>query len=252
MLQSTLLAAGSNLPASVAAVESAAVPEHAPFVALAFLGMGAALLIAAGAAALCLALRRRRAAAVVAGAAAAGLVLYAGLLVALSLSSRDRVLSARGRKYFCEIDCHVAYSLVSAERTRTVGAGKDAVVSAAGTFVVARVRTWFDPTTIGPMRGNASLTPNPRTAWLVDRQGRRYEVAAAATKAYELARPPGSLSPFSKPLVPGESYESAVVFGGPATAAGLRLFVGDPPGVENALLGHENSPLHGKVYFALE
>lgn len=253
MVQSTLQTAtlsGGVPPA--ASIESVHVPEHAPFVALAFLGAGAAILIAAGAAALCLAMRRRRAAAVTAGLAIAGGIFYAALLLALSAGSRDRVLATNGRKVFCEMDCHLAYSIAGVDRMRSIGTGPDSVASAAGTFVAARVRTWFDPSTIAPFRGNSALAPNPREAWLTDREGRRYRVSAAATRAYEISRGASAFSPFHRPLSPGESYETALVFDVPARAAGLRLFVGDPPGIENVLLGHENGPFHGKVYFSLD
>jgi hypothetical protein len=238
-MQSTLLMAAAGLPDLAPPVDSAAVPAQAPFVAIAFLGAGAALAIAAGAAVLCLALRRRRAAAVAAAIFAAGGLLYAGLLLALSLASRDRVLAAKGRKYFCEIDCHLAYSVAGVERTP-------------GGALAVRVRTWFDPSTIASFRGNAPLTPNPREAWLVDDAGRRFPVSGPATKAYEEGR--GPFFPLTRPLAPGQSYETALVFELPrdASAKGSRLFLGDPPGIENALLGHENSPFHGRVYFALE
>lgn len=252
MVQSTLLeSVGGRDVLPAAPPESVRVPEHAPFVALAFLGAGAAILIAAGAAALSLALRRRRTAAVAAGVALAGGILYGALLIALSAGSRDRVLAPTGRKYFCEMDCHLAYSIAGYERTRAIGTGPGAV-TAAGTFVAVRVRTWFDPATIAPFRGNSPLSPGPREAWLADREGRRYATSAAGTRAYELERGAAAFSPFARPLAPGESYETALVFDVPARAAGLRLFVGDPAGIENAILGHENSPLHGKVFFSIE
>jgi uncharacterized membrane protein YgdD (TMEM256/DUF423 family) len=239
MTQSTLLLAAGFASELAPPLDSAAVPEHAPFVALAFLGAGAALGIAAGAAVLCLALRRRRAAAVAGATFAVGGLLYAGLLLALSLTSHDRVLASRGRKYFCEIDCHLAYSVAGVERTPN------------GALAV-RVRTWFDPSTIASFRGNAPLTPNPREAWLVDARGKRIAPSPAATKAY--AESHGGFEPFSKTLTPGQSYETALVFEAPPSADSkrLRLLVCDPPGIENAMLGHENSPLHGKVYLAVD
>ncbi|HEV2064075.1 MAG TPA: hypothetical protein VGS00_05955, partial [Thermoanaerobaculia bacterium] len=61
----------------------------------------------------------------------------------------------------------------------------------------------------------------------------------------------GPTTPLTKALRPGESYETTLVFDLPDGAANLRLFLGDPLGVENLLIGHENSPMHGKIYFAL-
>lgn len=226
-------------------------PPGSPLVVLAFLGTGAFVLIALGAAALCLALKRRRAAAAAGGAGALAILLYGALLVALSLTSRDRVLAPGGRKYFCEIDCHLAYSVAGVERLETVGV-PPAALGAQGRFVAVRVRTWFDPATIASFRGDSPLTPNPREAWLADGRGRRFTASAAATRAYEEARDSRSFSLFTRALPPGASYETALVFDVPADATALRLFVGDPPGVETTLLGHENSPWHGRTYFSLD
>jgi hypothetical protein len=228
--------------------EYAFVPNHAPFVAIAFLGLGASLLAAAGAAGLCLALCRRRLALGIAAAASGAALLYGVLLFGLALTSRDRLLPAGGRKYFCEIDCHLAYSVAGVLRSRTVGAPPSAVM-ANGRFIAVRVRTWFDPETIASFRGNGPLTPNPREAWIVDAAGRRYRPSPAATKAFENTQ--AGCAPFTRILRPDESYETALVFDLPEEARGARLFVGDPPGVENLLLGHENGAFHGKTYFDL-
>lgn len=80
--------------------------------------------------------------------------------------------------------------------------------------------------------------------------GRRYAFSPAGQKAWEDEH--GPTTPLTKELRPGESYETALVFDVPAGAARLRLFLGDDPlGVESVLIGHENSPMHGKIYFAL-
>jgi hypothetical protein len=121
------------------------------------------------------------------------------------------------------------------------------MATAGSRFVIARVRTWFDPRTIASFRGNGPLSPNPRVAFLVDGAGRRYGISAAGTLAYEEAR--GLTVPFSRALTPGDSYETALVFDPPEGVT--RLFVGDPEGVERFLIGHENSFFHRKVFFGL-
>ena len=242
MTQSTLQHLALLLP------EAAFVPEHSAVSALGFLAAAAGALGALLAATASLAARRRTWAAGIGLASVAGAVAYGAVLFGCSLASRDRVLAAGGRKYFCELDCHLAYSVAGVERARTVGLPA-AAVAARGRFTIIRVRTWFDPSTIAPFRGNAPLTPNPRDAWLVDASGRRIFPSAAATRAFEEAA--GSFSPFSRPLSPGQSYETALVFDLPTDARGLRLFVGDPPGVERLIIGHENSPGHGKTWFAI-
>jgi hypothetical protein len=255
MLQSTLLPFASGAPAAAglfaplipaASAESVFMPENAPFVALAFLATGGGLLVGGGAIALCLALGRRRLARRIGAALGIGAAAYAILLVGFSWTSRERVLEPGAKKYFCEIDCHLAYSLVAADTAKTLGV-PPRTVTAGSRFVIARVRTWFDPRTIASFRGNGPLSPNPRVAFLVDGAGRTYGISAAGTRAYEEAR--GSTVPFSRVLTPGDSYETALVFDPPEGVT--RLFVGDPEGVERFLIGHENSFFHRKIFFGL-
>ncbi len=221
---------------SLVAAGDAAVPFLAPVVALAFLGTGFLLACAAVGTGVALAARRPGLAKLLGGTGLAVAVVYATLLVASGVLSREKTLAPGERKYFCELDCHVAYDVVGADspdaKTRAV-----------------TVRTWFDPSTIASFRGNAPLTPGPRVVYLRDEKGRRHEPSPGATKAWREAH--GSI-PFGKELVPGESYTTTFVFELPSDAGAPRLFVGDPPGgVENVLIGHENGPLHGKIYFAL-
>jgi hypothetical protein len=225
-------------------------PELAPLVVLAFLGTGFLLFCALVGAAIALAFRKLRIARWI---GAGGLLVaggYAALLFGSSFLSRDRTLKPGEKKYFCEIDCHLAYSVVGASTAKALGRPPQ-LVAASGTFQIVTVRTWFDETTIASFRGYAPLTPNPRMAYLVDTAGRRYApFSPAGQKAWEDEH--GPTTPLTKELRPGESYETSLVFDLPDGAANLRLFLGDPLGVESVLIGHENSPMHGKIYFALE
>src|SRR2546425_251341 len=72
--------------------------------------------------------------------------------------------------------------------------------------------------------------------------GRRYAPSGDA---------PADSTPLTRTLRPGESYLTTLSFGAPASAKGLRLFLGDPLGPENLIIQHENSPLHPKIYFEL-
>jgi hypothetical protein len=225
MVQSTLLTAFD-----------ADVPALAPLVALAFLGAGSVLVCAAVGAGLAAAMRRPRLAKLLGGAGLSVAVVYATVLAGAALLSRDRTLTPGERKYFCEMDCHIAYDVTASE------------ASDPGTRAVT-VRSWFDPGTIAAFRGNGPLRPNPRIVYLVDEAGRRYHPSLRATKAWEDAH--GKSTPLERELRPGESYNTTFLFEPPAGARGLRLFVGDPPGIESALIGHENSPMHGRIYFAL-
>ncbi|HEY6147573.1 MAG TPA: hypothetical protein VIZ69_07735 [Thermoanaerobaculia bacterium] len=230
------------------AADAVRMPENAPISALALLGAAgivAAALLAAGVFA---AAGRRKPAAWTAAGAGAVVLAYAGMLLGLALASPERVLFMGARKYFCELDCHLAVSVDRVETAKTLGAATEAR-PARGRFLVARVRTWFDPSTTAPWRGDAPLTPNPRTAWIVDASGRRYPVSPDATRAAALSGLPAE--GLDRPLRPGQSSATTLVFDVPANAVHPRLFVGDPPGIERLILGHENSPLHGKVLFDL-
>jgi hypothetical protein len=203
-------------------------------VALAFLGT--ALLIASLvlAAIVAFALGRRRLARRVSSAGLAAAALYMAVLVSVSLASGERVLRKGDRKYFCEVDCHLAYSVEEVGR-RTI-AGRSALA--------ATIRTWFDERTIAPRRGKALLTPNPRTVFVLDDSGRRYDPDDRTPVNRQS-------TPLSRPLRPGESYTTTFVFDLPETARRARLFLGDAPGVESLIIGHENSLFHKKIYFAL-
>jgi hypothetical protein len=235
MLQSSLSTAatvGVPLPAAIPAF----VPEYAPLVLLAFLGTGFLLACCVLGGAIALAARRRGLAKALTLGAAAIAACYAALLIGAALLSQERTLAPGEQKYFCEMDCHVAYSIAEP-------------VGAEGSRRLVTLRTWFDPTTIASFRGNAPLTPNPRVVYLVDERGRRLEPSEEATRAFRRAH--GGSVPLDQPLRPGEAYSTTFVFEPPPGFGHPRLFVGDAPGPELLLIGHENSPFHGKVYFDL-
>jgi len=219
------------------ATMDAFVPELAPLVALAFLGAGFVLVVGAVSAGIAFAARRVRLAQWIGAAVLAVSVGYGILLVGASVVSRDRTLVPGERKYFCEVDCHIAYDVTSTEPAGDRGRA-------------VTLRTWFDPSTIAPFRGDAPLSPGPRSVYLVDDAGRRYDPSPDATAAWQKAH--GGSTPLGRELRPGESYTTTLVFELPRDVRAARLYVGDPPGgVEKALIGHENSPMHGKVYLAL-
>jgi len=223
MIQSTLSLAADTF-----------VPALAPLAVLALLGTAFLVVCAVIGAGVAAAARRFELAKGIGAAGLAAAVVYATLLLIAGLSSRDRTLAPGERKYFCEIDCHIAYDVTS---TATPDPG---------TRVVA-LRTWFDPSTIASFRGDGPLSPNPRSVALVDDAGRRYSPSAGPWEGAA-----GSAStPLGQELRPGESYTTTFVFALPPDARGPRLFLASTGGPEALLIGHENSPFHGKVYFAL-
>jgi Domain of unknown function (DUF4352) len=183
-----------------------------------------------------------------------GLVLLAGywiVLLTASATSHEWSLAPGEEKYFCEIDCHLAYSVVGVEETKTIAGANQQ--RASGTFYVVTVRTRFDENTISPHRGNGPLTPSPRDVKLVDDQGREYAISSDAQSALENSLSSRS-TPMTEPLRPGESYETPLVFDVPAGAAGLRLLITSPTEplwLDRVLIGDEGSILHKKVYLRL-
>jgi hypothetical protein len=184
-----------------------------------------------------------------AGAALTVVIGYLLLLSGVSFASSEEVLPAGGWKYFCEIDCHLAYSIANVQTTASLGPELQPV-SAHGKFVIVRVKTWFDEHTISTHRGNGPLTPNRRKVVLVDDTSQSFDPSAQGQASF--ARLGGTSAPLTQPLRPGESYFTDFVFDVPKDARGLRLLVTEDDPETRFVIGHENSLLHKKIYFALD
>src|ERR1700733_2740813 len=224
-------------------------PKYAPLVIVMFLGACSGLLFTGLAFLYGLVTRKRRVMQVSAALAASGVLLYATLLLGFSLASADKVLAVGDQKHFCEVDCHIAYSVTSVTNASELGVGEKRI-SAAGKFYVVRVQTWFDPTTIGSFRGNGPLAPSPRKVAVLDEAGREFSPSQPGQRTYELT-PGATTTPLTTPLRPGESYSTDFVFDLPADVRQPRLLVGDVDPVSSLIIGHEDSPLHKKIYFAI-
>lgn len=174
---------------------------------------------------------------------------YFILLAGVSFASSEVVLPRGGWKYFCEIDCHLAYSLVSTQRTAALGPEMQQVF-ARGEFVVVRVKTWFDEHTISAHRGNGPLTPNVRKVILVDDSGRSFGPSPEGLAALE--RLANQSAPLTRALRPGESYITDFAFDVPKDAHGLRLLITEDDPETRLVIGHENSLLHKKIYFGID
>jgi hypothetical protein len=160
-----------------------------------------------------------------------GVVIYMGLLLLFSAVSNEKTLARGQEKYFCEIDCHLAYSVVDVKELGTTNGLQD--------FVVI-LRTRFDESTVSAQRPkNAPLMPNPRTVQLVDRRG----------NTYKAGRPEGV--PLGTPLIPGQAYTTMIKFEVPPNAEGLRLLITAPGGPVEFLIGNEMSLGHKKTYMGL-
>ena len=172
---------------------------------------------------------------------------YAAVLVTVSLSSSEITLQPGAEKYFCQVDCHLAYSVTNAATEAEVNG-----VHPQGVFYVVTLRTRFDETTISAHRGDSPLEPSPRALFLVDSAGNRYPVSAAAQSALVSSDAAGTS--LSSALRPGESYTSTFAFDLPAGAHDLRLDVDSPSNptwISSIVIGDEDSFLHKKTYLAL-
>jgi len=184
-----------------------------------------------------------------AGAALAFAAGYFLLLSGVSIASSEEILPPGGWKYFCEIDCHIAYSLAGAQTAATLGPEMQQI-TAHGKFVIVRIKTWFDEHSISAHRGNGPLTPNRRMVVLVDDTGRSFEPSAEGQAA--LAGLGGTSTSLTQALRPGESYLTVFVFDVPKDSQGLRLLITENDPETRLVIGHENSLLHKKIYFGID
>src|SRR5215471_17930383 len=109
---------------------------------LAFVGLAGAIvgtIVAAAVIGILFLARQRKAAKLIAMLTATGGVFYAVLLFGCSFISQQKVLARGQEKYFCEMDCHLAYSVVGVKEAPSDGGAKRYLVA---------VKTRFDETTI--------------------------------------------------------------------------------------------------------
>ena len=220
----------------------------APVGVLGFLGACFVLLVLGLVALHALIVRRFGRARVTLALLACVVVVYFGLVLVFSMASGERILARGEEKYFCELDCHLAYSVADVRRAKTVGEGPHAA-TARGEFYVVTLKTRFDETTISARRGNGQLYPNPRRVTVYDEEGRAYTVSEEGERA--LAAAGGAGTPLDTPLRPGESYTTELVFDLPEDARSPVLLINESDLPTRFIIGHENSFLHKKTEFSL-
>ena len=163
---------------------------------------------------------------------------YFGILLIFSVVSHDKLLARGEEKHFCELDCHLAYSIAKTQQVKTIGE-IGSLATAQGQFTIVTIQTRFDETTIGPRRGNGLLYPNRRALTLIDERGNRYGPAAQLG------------TPLTSPLRPAEAYTTDVAFDLPENVKAAALFINEDGWETRLIVGHENSPFHGKTSFQL-
>ena len=157
-----------------------------------------------------------------------GVALYLVAFLGAAVVSHSRVLAPGGEKHICEIDCHLAYSVASAQAEP---------LSGGQTRYTVTVKVRFDEETISARRPrDATLQPNSRYVALVDADGHEYA---------------GSTDGLKRKLIPGESYTTDIRFEVPGDARDLRLVLRNDDFETAFIIGHENSLLHGKTTFSL-
>jgi hypothetical protein len=169
----------------------------APLAVLGFVGACCGLFLAAASSLILWFARKPKFARLTALAIGTGAVVYFGLLFGFSAGSHETAVARGQEKYFCEIDCHLAYSVV------------DVKTQPAGHCVIT-LRTRFDETTTSPRRPkDATLTPSPREVRLMDGAGHDYAPVIVGG------------TPLLTPLKPGESYTTQLEFNVPQEGSGM-------------------------------
>jgi hypothetical protein len=201
-----------------------------PLAVMGFLAACGGLVLGALAIITAIFIKKTRLAYLIAALAVAGTAVYLGLLLGFSLFSREKVLAHGREKYFCEIDCHLAYSVVEFM----------AVPAGDSTRYTILLRTRFDENTISPrLPKDAPLLPNSRDLRVVDGQGRQYPIIQSAG------------TPLTTSLISGQSYTTELQFSAPSGASSLRLLITSHDWPEHFLIGDELSPWHKKTWLTL-
>lgn len=174
--------------------------------------------------------------------------LYLVLLFIFSFASSEKVLARGEEKHFCEIDCHLAYSVIDVHDSKTLGDAPNQA-TAAGVFRVVTIKTRFDEDTISSTRDNALLYPNSRVVTVSDEKGNQYFPAAEAQRVLEKSQAAGTA--MTIPLRPSETYTTTLVFDLPADVKNPTLLIREGELVTHFVIGHENSLLHKKTRFQI-
>jgi hypothetical protein len=173
---------------------------------------------------------------------------YLIIMLGFSFASNEKVLARGQEKHFCEIDCHLAYSITDVRQTKTLGEATGQV-AAGGMFSLITIKTRFDETTTSLNRENGLLYPNSRVVAVIDEGGKKYFPSPEGQHALERSQAAGR--PLTDPLRPGDTYLTTLVFDLPPDIRNPTLMVREGELVTHFVIGHENSPLHKKTRFQI-
>ncbi len=173
---------------------------------------------------------------------ALGLGIYFGLLITVSLTSREQVLGMNEEKSFCALDCDLAFSVVNISKTKTVGSPPHQD-TAQGTYYVVSVKAQSHA-------AGATMTPDNPRGFVVDDRGRTYGYSSDGQRALELVQ--GKTAVFSQAIEPGSSYTIDWVFDLPSDAKNPCLVIDEGPWITHLIVGEEDSFFHKKTKIRLE
>lgn len=177
------------------------------------------------------------------GLAAGGIIAaYALALLGSSAMAPAMDVAAGGEKYFCEIDCHLAYSIAGVER-------RPAGTDAEGGVEIVRLRVRFDRATAGPRRDDRPVVPTARRVRLFASDNRTYGPYFGSEHLPEAH--PALSAELDTPLRPGASVIVPLAFRLPKGVTGERLLLTDRSPRTRFLIGHENSFFHPRAAFRL-
>ncbi len=171
-------------------------------------------------------------------------VAYLFAMLAFSVTSSNQMVLRGQEKHFCEVDCHLAYSIQDVRQAKTLGD-----TSASGTYYIVTIKTRFDENTISSTRGNFPLYPNSRVLTIIDADGRSHFPSPEGQQALEDSA--GTGTPITTPLRPSESYSSVFVFDLPAGINSPVLLIREGAWITRLIIGHENSLAHQKTSFQI-
>lgn len=177
-------------------------------------------------------------------------LLYSGLLLGTSFSSREVVLGLNQDKHFCGfyLDCHLSVLVVRVVKTRTLGNPQQPLKTANGIYYIVTVKVASDA------RAATLRFENP-IATVIDEQGRVYERFIEGEQALE--RSQGRVVPFSQDVGPNYSstYSKDLVFDLPTNLKNPRLLMIQGHWFERLielfLIGDEDSLFHKRTLFRL-
>jgi hypothetical protein len=173
---------------------------------------------------------------------------YAAMLLVVSVKAPAHVLAVGQEKHFCEVDCHLAYAVTGVTTAKALGP-QGGQRAAHGTYYVVTLRVRFDETTISAHRGDSPLWPNPRWVQVVDADGRAYLLTPEGQAAWEAGH--GVAPGLDRPLRPGQSYATTLVFDLPEGIRDPQLSLTSPDFSTAFVIGNENSFFHRKATFRL-